>query len=337
MPSPPVSLPTLLPIARSLAPGSVEPFTDPAKVLTEPTVPFPARLLDQAMPRLSDTEWRLLCVVVRQTLGWYDKETGGRKEKDWLTQSQLAARTGRSGRAVSESVAALTAQQMIQVISDGGEALLTPQERRGYGGRHWFQMHPQWRDALAADAEKREVRPPAPHGPWGAMAQPDGPCDNSAHEGSDNSARSSRLWQEACDVFAVTKDHTTKETDYKYKIQKKTEERVIFCHTENEHRENERLVPGRDFGRSLPERRLGRGQQESLPKKNIQRPEASGGRTGAALTIYGPSTPLVRATWEQEAAGQRWIWRKDLKQWVKADKRANENKEEEDMSSRQVR
>lgn len=360
MPSPPGS-PDTLPVsvrsspllgATGLLTSPMPPFTGPTELLTgstelfrEPTVPFPARLLDQAMPRLSDTEWRLLCVVVRQTLGWYDKETGGRKEQDWLTQSQLSARTGRSGRAVSEAVAALTAQQVIRVLSDGGVALLTPEERRGYGGRHWFQMHPKWRDRLTADAGDGEGRPPAMRGSCEDTARPDGPCDNFAHGGSDNSAYGSRLWQEACDVFAVTKDHTTKETDYKYKTQKKNGienrngERVGKVYTEKPHKENKRLVPGRDFERSLREQRQRNGQQESLPKENMQRAGASGGRTGTALTIYGPSTPQVRAAWEQEAAGQRWAWRKDLKQWVKANEQANEEKgaEEEDTSFQQVR
>ena len=49
------------------------------------STPFPSHLLDDAMPLLSDTEWRVLCVVVRQTLGWEDGQ-GGRKREDWLTQ-----------------------------------------------------------------------------------------------------------------------------------------------------------------------------------------------------------------------------------------------------------
>lgn len=307
--------------ATGLLTGPMPPFTGPTELLTEPTVPFPARLLDQAMPRLSDTEWRLLCVVVRQTLGWYDKETGGRKDKDWLTQSQLVARTGRSGRAVSESVAALTAQQMIQVLSDGGEALLTPEERRGYFGRHWFQMHPKWRDALTADTHKREVRLPASHRPYDETTQ--------ANKGSDNSAHGSRLWQEAYDVFAVTKDHTTKETDYKYKTQKKNEEGVEKVHTEKPHKENERTVPGRDLGRSLPERRSGSGHRENgkTPQVTLERGQSvRRGREPNVLTIHGQADPQVRTAWERDAAGQRWVWRKDIAQWVKADEVAETQK-----------
>jgi len=58
-------------------------------------VPFPSALLDEWLPRLKDTEWRLLCVVVRQTLGW--KNGKGRKRRDWMSQSQLMKRTGRYG------------------------------------------------------------------------------------------------------------------------------------------------------------------------------------------------------------------------------------------------
>ena len=41
-----------------------------------PFAAFPCVLIDRLMPTLKDTEWRLICVIVRQTVGW---GAGGRR------------------------------------------------------------------------------------------------------------------------------------------------------------------------------------------------------------------------------------------------------------------
>lgn len=95
------------------------------------------------MPDLSGTEWRLLCVVVRQTLGW---QQGGnpaaRKSRDWLTHRQLKARTGRASAAVSQAIDRLVRKNLIQVQNAEGQLLLTPQERRRCQGRLFFSLTP---------------------------------------------------------------------------------------------------------------------------------------------------------------------------------------------------
>lgn len=106
------------------------------------TTPFPNRLLDEVMPALKDTEWRLLCVVVRQTLGWTDG-TGRRKEQDWLTHSQLKARTNRASAAVSQGVEGLVRRGLIEVRNEAGELLLTPQERRRARGQLFYRLPPR--------------------------------------------------------------------------------------------------------------------------------------------------------------------------------------------------
>lgn len=327
---PAVARPLLLPVASSLPAGSLGPFAGP-------TVPFPAELLDRAMPRLSDTEWRLVCVVVRQTLGWYDKETWGRKERDWLTQSQLVARTGRTAKPVAEAVAALTAKRLIRVVSDRGEELLTPEQRRRCPGRHWFQLHPQWRNAWLAGAGGGEAADAPPglrrgENTYGGSTQgageeegmlhpepglsgegeaPDanlrwGPSQNPAQARGASTPRhgvsSPRpdLWAEACGVFTVEKVHTTKETDYKKSGEGMKNGRE-FLHSDLRERQQ---------GRSLPERA---GESAHV----MPRDGGKGGRRERqAVTIYGPSSFQARDTWEQEAAGHRWIWRKDLAKWT---------------------
>lgn len=101
----------------------------------EGTTPFPNPLLDHAMKFLGDTEWRVLCVVVRQTLGW-------QKREDWLSHSQLKARTGREGAAVSRAVECLVHRGLIVVTDSHGRLLQSASERRRSRSRLTYALHP---------------------------------------------------------------------------------------------------------------------------------------------------------------------------------------------------
>src|SRR6266404_747997 len=83
------------------------------------STPFPNVLIDRIMPTLRDTEWRVLCTVVRQTLGWHSA-AGKRKTSDWLTQSQLKRRTGRESAAVSQAIESLVRKGLLCVRDETG-------------------------------------------------------------------------------------------------------------------------------------------------------------------------------------------------------------------------
>ena len=103
--------------------------------------PVPTWLVDEVMPRLRDTELRVLLVVVRQTLGWQEgPDPMHRKERDWLTQSQLLRRTGRASEAVSRAVDALVRAGLIEVLDQAGSALVTPAERRRHLRRLYYRL-----------------------------------------------------------------------------------------------------------------------------------------------------------------------------------------------------
>ena len=106
--------------------------------------PVPTQLVDGVMPRLKDTELRVLLVVLRQTWGWKADRTntgseGQTKRRDWLSHRQLCRRTGRGSEAVSGAVASLTASGLIIVEDAGGTPLITPEERRRCLGRLYFR------------------------------------------------------------------------------------------------------------------------------------------------------------------------------------------------------
>ena len=208
------------------------------------SVPFPAVLLDRAMPALTDTEWRLLCVIVRQTLGWQQPSqasgegagsTGtGRKERDWLTQAQLAARTGRSSKPLSRAISGLVAKGFIQVLTGQGRALDTAQERRRYPDKHWYRLHPQWIASLAGEEAEAGQSGNAASNTSGESphASPISSADTpsvAAYGLSPHHEHNPRRElapdeacglnpSEACGLWPVEKVHTTKESSNKRNI-----------------------------------------------------------------------------------------------------------------------
>jgi hypothetical protein len=108
------------------------------------------------MPLLTDTEWRILCVVVRQTLGWIESTPAedfgqgrsrtkthlnrARKRSDWISQSQLMKRTGRESEAVSKAISGLIRKKLLEVHSEAGADMSSPQARRRNCGKLWYRL-----------------------------------------------------------------------------------------------------------------------------------------------------------------------------------------------------
>lgn len=127
---------------QSVLSGRRNSAEDQQKLLSG-TTPVPNALLDRVMPTLRDTEFRVLLVVVRQTRGWQDgPDMSQRKERDWLTQSQLMGRTGRGSGAVAQAVEALVQAGLIEVQDRAGRSLRTPSERRRHLGRLYYCLGP---------------------------------------------------------------------------------------------------------------------------------------------------------------------------------------------------
>jgi DNA-binding MarR family transcriptional regulator len=108
----------------------------------EQTTPFPNHLIDTIMPALSDTQWRLVCLLVRQTLGWKDSN-GQRKEWEWLSHSQLRKRTGRASAALSRAIDGLVKQGLVEVATAQGVRLSSPAARRQSQERLFFRLSDQ--------------------------------------------------------------------------------------------------------------------------------------------------------------------------------------------------
>lgn len=124
------------------------------------TTPVPNDMLDRVMPTLRDTELRVLLVVVRQTLGWQDgPNSSRRKERDWLTQSQLMRRTGRASEAVSAAVDGLVRARLIEVQDRWRRPLVTPAERRRCLGKLYYRLGPELGENSLRLPESEHAKP----------------------------------------------------------------------------------------------------------------------------------------------------------------------------------
>ena len=96
------------------------------------TTPVPNAVFDAHLKVLKLAELKVLLIIIRQTIGWEDKRTKSeRKELDWISNSQLALKTGCSLRAINEAIQVLVQKKLIDVLSYEGEILDTPEKRRG--------------------------------------------------------------------------------------------------------------------------------------------------------------------------------------------------------------
>lgn len=91
----------------------------------------PNFLFDTLLPNLTESELKVILVVIRQTIGWFDKRTGKRKERDRISVSQFVKKTGLSKRNINNTLQSLVLKQLLNITGFKGNKLHTPHERKG--------------------------------------------------------------------------------------------------------------------------------------------------------------------------------------------------------------
>lgn len=105
---------------------------------------FPDFILDSYQPQLSGAEFKVLAVIVRQTIGW-------NKKRDRLSQGFIMKKTRLSRRAVSSSVIRLEVLGMVRV-SDQCNHSLSPEHRK-YRNDLFFEIIPPNANNALANAK----------------------------------------------------------------------------------------------------------------------------------------------------------------------------------------
>jgi hypothetical protein len=118
------------------------------------TTPFPNTLIDRVMPHLTDTEWRVLVVIVRQTFGW-SAGKGKRKAVDSLSHAQFKAKTGREGAALSRAIDRLVRMGLVLLKDQEGRLMDSAKARRRSMSRLYFSSRMPALDPLLDHARKR--------------------------------------------------------------------------------------------------------------------------------------------------------------------------------------
>jgi len=109
-------------------------------MIPDNSTPVPNTVFDYYITILKPTELTLLLVVIRQTTGWYDPYTRKRKERDWLSGSQLRLKTGYSRKAISTALDSLTRHGLLRVFDARGFELYSAEERQGKT-QLWYSFH----------------------------------------------------------------------------------------------------------------------------------------------------------------------------------------------------
>lgn len=95
------------------------------------TTQVPNILFDTHLPNLTESELKLVLVILRQTNGWIDRRTGQRKTRDRISHSQFMKKTGLCRRVVSKALQSLVDKGLIQITCQYGNSLQLPEDRKG--------------------------------------------------------------------------------------------------------------------------------------------------------------------------------------------------------------
>lgn len=95
------------------------------------TTQVPNSLFDVHLPQLTESELKLLLVVIRQTTGWIDKKNGGRKLRDRISQWQFRQKTGLSKRVITLAIQSLCTKGLLTVTDFKEVKQRLPQDRKG--------------------------------------------------------------------------------------------------------------------------------------------------------------------------------------------------------------
>lgn len=91
----------------------------------------PNILFDQLLRELSNSELKILLVIIRQTNGWLDRKSRKYKTRDRITYSQFILKTGISRRVISIAINSLLERNLIEITDTIGNVLHTPKNRKG--------------------------------------------------------------------------------------------------------------------------------------------------------------------------------------------------------------
>lgn len=103
------------------------------------TTPTPNWLYNGEMKKMNETELKVVLLVTRKTLGWFDPQTLERKAQDYISQSQFIEFTGQqSNTSIAKAIQSCVEHGWIVAKNRQGELCDTPEKRARR--KIWYQL-----------------------------------------------------------------------------------------------------------------------------------------------------------------------------------------------------
>lgn len=121
------------------------------------TTQVPNEIFDKHLPNLTESEIKILLVIIRQTYGWIDTNTGRRKVRDRITQSQFVSKAGLSHRIVSKALKMLSDKEFIVITDVNSKSLNNPMDRKGKAVLYYSLNPMNFKTSTSAQSDIRSV------------------------------------------------------------------------------------------------------------------------------------------------------------------------------------
>lgn len=118
------------------------------------TTPTPNWLYNGEMKKMNETELKVILLITRKTLGYFDPTTTGRKTQDYISQSQFIEFTGCQSRAIAKAIQSCVEHGWIIAKDKAGE-LCDKAEKRARR-KVWYQLGSVFIDKLSGSQRKPE-------------------------------------------------------------------------------------------------------------------------------------------------------------------------------------
>jgi len=102
------------------------------------TPPTPNWLYNGEMKKINESELKVVLLVTRKTLGWFDPTTRERKAQDYISQSKFMEFTGQSNRAIATAIQVCVEHGWIIAKDRNGNTCNTPEKRARR--KVWYQL-----------------------------------------------------------------------------------------------------------------------------------------------------------------------------------------------------
>ena len=118
------------------------------------TTPTPNWLYNGEMKKMNETELKVVLLITRKTLGWFDPMTEERKIQDYISQSQFMEFTGQSNRAIATAIQVCVECGWIIAKDKKGNLCNTSKKRQRR--KVWYQLGSVFTNKISSEESSQE-------------------------------------------------------------------------------------------------------------------------------------------------------------------------------------